>query len=253
MPSRSLVTAAVIVFLAAVLVGVFLGLPTLLMVMGVDINAGLIVNALAAIGALSAAVAAVWIATSDRRQREQERRDTDEAQARLVIIEPLRLAGEWRRGVASAELAVLVKNFATLSVLDVTVVDFVIGEHPHLRPSLQPPTWPVVEPNRYHPDGALFSFTPPQWSEDEEDEKGLEPFKKAFEGWRVRDYRSHAWLVPTEPTITVDTILTATVRFRDAKGNRWETTFASSAQPKELSDRSIGSTTHLSLKRVLDP
>jgi predicted MFS family arabinose efflux permease len=33
------------------------------------IDAGLIVNALAAVGALSAAVAAVWVATRDRRER----------------------------------------------------------------------------------------------------------------------------------------------------------------------------------------
>jgi hypothetical protein len=42
-----------------VLVAVFLGFPMVLTVMGVDVNASVIVNALAAIGAFSAAAAAV--------------------------------------------------------------------------------------------------------------------------------------------------------------------------------------------------
>jgi hypothetical protein len=248
MPSRSLVTAAIIVWIVAILVALIFGLPTLLMIEGIDVDAGLIVNILAAAGAFSAAAAAVWIATSDRRERRQEGRDADEAQARLVIVEPSRVAGGSSN--MAPELAVLVKNYAALSVLDVTVVEFVISGHPQLRPSMQPATLPVLEPNRDAPAGALFSFSPPYLSPDDEDEKGLDPFKKAFVGWRVRDFVKQEWVVVDEPTITVDTILTATLRFRDGKGNRWETTYGSTVQPKDLTARAITSTTHLSLKRV---
>jgi hypothetical protein len=55
---RSLVTVAVVVWSIAVLVAVFLGLPMLLTVEGVHVEAGLVVNALAAGIALSAAVIA---------------------------------------------------------------------------------------------------------------------------------------------------------------------------------------------------
>ncbi len=57
-PHRSLVTAAVLVWSVAVLVAVLLGLPMLLTVEGVHVEAGLIVNALAAGAALAAAVIA---------------------------------------------------------------------------------------------------------------------------------------------------------------------------------------------------
>lgn len=48
MPDRSLVTAAVVVWSVAIFVAVFLGLPMLLTVEGIDIDAGLVVNAFAA-------------------------------------------------------------------------------------------------------------------------------------------------------------------------------------------------------------
>jgi hypothetical protein len=56
--TRSLVTVAVVVWSVALLVAVLLGLPTLLTVAGVHVDAGLIVNALAAAAALAAAVIA---------------------------------------------------------------------------------------------------------------------------------------------------------------------------------------------------
>jgi membrane associated rhomboid family serine protease len=87
MPNRSLIAAAVTVWSVALLVGVLLGLTMLLTDMGVDVDAGLIVNALAAAGAFSAAAAAVWIATSDRRDRKHERDAADHAQARLVLLD----------------------------------------------------------------------------------------------------------------------------------------------------------------------
>jgi uncharacterized protein (DUF433 family) len=97
MSNRDLANVAIIVWGIAVLLGVFVGAPLLL---GMQIDVGLIVNALAAAGAFSAAVAAVWVATSDRRVRKRvrkkERDKADKAQAGLC-------ASSWggsRSGVA---------------------------------------------------------------------------------------------------------------------------------------------------------
>lgn len=82
-------TVAVVAWSVAVLVAVLLGLPMLLTVMGVNVDAALIVNALAAFGTFSAAGAAVWVATSvPKRLRDA----ADGTQARLVLVrdEPAR-------------------------------------------------------------------------------------------------------------------------------------------------------------------
>jgi hypothetical protein len=86
MPNRALIAAATIVWALAVLVALIFGLPTLLTIEGVNVDIGLIVNALVAAGTFSAAAAAVWVATSDRRVRKQERDAEDEAQAKPVVI-----------------------------------------------------------------------------------------------------------------------------------------------------------------------
>jgi len=65
MPNRALIAAATIVWALGVLVALIFGLPTLLTIEGVNVDIGLIVNALVAAGTFSAAAAAVWIATSD--------------------------------------------------------------------------------------------------------------------------------------------------------------------------------------------
>jgi len=60
MPNRALIAAATIVRALAVLVALIFGLPTLLTIEGVNVDIGLIVNALVAAGTFSAAAAAVW-------------------------------------------------------------------------------------------------------------------------------------------------------------------------------------------------
>jgi len=52
------------------------------------------------------------------------------------------------------------------------------------------------------------------------------------------------------PTITDKTLLTATVWFEDAKGNRWETIFRAPAVERPKTDHSINSTFHVSLRRL---
>ncbi|HTQ22425.1 hypothetical protein, partial [Mycobacterium sp.] len=69
--SKSLAKAVVIVWSIAIFVGVFLGLPALLTALGVEINLGLIVNAM--------------VATSDRRERKQERDSEDPPKPNLWL------------------------------------------------------------------------------------------------------------------------------------------------------------------------
>jgi hypothetical protein len=72
---------------------------------------------LGALGSFAAAAAALWIATTDRKQREQERDDADRKQAGLV-----RLKTEWSElGTPRASLRVSVKNYGKLPIIDVAV------------------------------------------------------------------------------------------------------------------------------------
>ncbi|WP_033725483.1 hypothetical protein [Mycobacterium avium] len=87
MPLRTLVKVAAIVWSAALIVALLVGLPALLTAQGVNINFALVISALSAAGSFTAAAVAVWIATTDRRQRKRERDAANEAQAKLVILE----------------------------------------------------------------------------------------------------------------------------------------------------------------------
>jgi hypothetical protein len=118
-------------------VGVFIAAP---LWFGFDVDAGLIVNALAALGALAAAVAAVWIATTDRRERAKERDAEDEAQAKLVIVTP-------RHPNNPLELQILVTNHGTRAIIDITFVGLAVEGHDHLN-DLEPTTgpFPVIAP-----------------------------------------------------------------------------------------------------------
>lgn len=138
MPNRSLLTAAIvvsstaaaiIVSSAAMLIAVFLGLPLLLTLLGAHVDGGLIISVLVAVGAFSAAGAAVWVATSDRRERTKERDAADKAQAGLVRIR-LRwqsLGGTHLEGHAlplgaartDPYAQVIVNNWGTLPIVDV--------------------------------------------------------------------------------------------------------------------------------------
>jgi hypothetical protein len=66
MSNRHLTAVAAIVWGIAVLVGVFVAAP---LWFGLNVDVGLYINALAAFGSVAAASAAVWIATTDRRER----------------------------------------------------------------------------------------------------------------------------------------------------------------------------------------
>lgn len=125
--SPKLALAASIIGAIAVLVGVFVAAP---LFFGIDVDAGLLVNALAAIGSFAAAATAVWIATTDRRQRQQEQEESDRKQAGLV-----RLTSRWTDlGTPKASLVVTIKNFGRLPIVDVAVTHWAFDGHDDVTP-----------------------------------------------------------------------------------------------------------------------
>lgn len=77
MSIRSLVTVAVVVWALAVLIAVFLGLPRLLTVEGIDINAGLIISGVAAVGTVGTLAWAVVNGLELRRHADADRREAE--------------------------------------------------------------------------------------------------------------------------------------------------------------------------------
>jgi hypothetical protein len=189
-----LVNVVIIVWAIAVLLGVFVGAPLLL---GLHIDAGLVINALTAMGAFSAAAVALWIATTDRQERKQEREDADRKQAGLV-----RITARWQSlgpgpepsGDVDPYVQVIVNNWAKLPIVD-------------------------VELTRWEWDGHEATFSHPQRIE------AVMPSPVA-----TGDQAGHWEIVPTDdatrtalaaPTITTNTDLTVTVEFTDAGQKRW--------------------------------
>lgn len=201
MSIRTLVTVAAVVWAIAVLVSVFVGLPTLLTISGVNVNFSLIVNALAALGSVSAAVVALWIATSDRRDRQKEREEADRKQAGLVRIKARwqSLGYDQDESVRVAPyIQVGINNFGTLPIVDVQLTRWEWEGH-EARFVMKPP---------YEPPAAVL------------------PSFRSTAGDRAE------WMefVPTDdvtktamaaPTITRNTDLTVTVEFTDAGEKRW--------------------------------
>ena len=187
-----------VIWAIAQVVAVLLGLPMLLTAMGVHVDAGLIVNALVALGTFSAAGAAVWIATSDRRDRMKERDADDAAQAKLVII-----TAECQQN--PVELQIRVVNNSPRPIVDMTFVRIVVAAHEF--DDLQPTTGPyppVAFPGQM---GSIFTFNP------EADPYGpAHPYYIAIRGGPNGETR----------TITTSTKVTATVRWTDASGKTWE-------------------------------
>lgn len=205
MSDRSLAKLVAVVWLTATLVAVFIGLPTLLATLGVEVNAALIVSALAAVGSFSASGTALWIATSDRRRRQHERDAEDEAQAKLVIVSP-------RRSPNPLELQISVKNFGTRAIVDLTFVALVVEGHhfDDLHPTIGP--FPVIAPPAASVQlagplagSSLFTFDPASYGP-------THPYWIAVRGGANNEPQ----------TISGSTTLTATIRWTDAGGKVWE-------------------------------
>jgi hypothetical protein len=192
MSNRDLTTFAVIVWAIAVLVAVSIGVPMLLTLGGVHVDAGLIVNGLAAIGAFSAAGAAVWVATSDRRERIQERDEAHRMQAALV-----RMRLRWQSLGDSQDdpyVQVIVNNWGTLPIVDVRAIRWEWGEGNRTGFRSDPTDLEVVMPS------------------------------PVATGDRAEQLKLYPTDVTTRAAMTQDTDLTVTIHFTDANGNIWRRT-----------------------------
>jgi archaellum component FlaF (FlaF/FlaG flagellin family) len=215
--NRSLVTAV------AVLAAVLVALPILLTKVGrlpVD-TAGLIVNALVALGTFYAAGAAVWVAISGRTQLKDERDAEDRAQARLVFVDV---------NPGASHIRVTVRNYGDRSILDVTYENVRITAFP---PALFVPPMravQVVVPNRDSPPGGVLEV-----------HAADEPTREFMQSWFPPAGRPGASPV------------SATVSFTDASDNRWQTTFGLQGQLAKQADGTtvtLGSMCHVSLERA---
>jgi hypothetical protein len=89
-----------------------------------EVNLGLVISALSAIASTSGALIALWIATSDRQDRQHERDAADFAQAKLVTVNAL-----VKRNNPPDGIEVYVFNFGTRAIVDVTFVRLVVKGH----------------------------------------------------------------------------------------------------------------------------
>ncbi|OCB39598.1 hypothetical protein A5676_13010 [Mycobacterium malmoense] len=144
MPLRMLVNVAAIVWSAALIVALLVGLPALLTAQGVNINFALIISALSAAGSFTAAAIAVWIATTDRRQRKRERDAANEAQAKLVILDITYSMG--RVGWDAPEYSVGCVNHGSTPILDVKLESAHMRAFPQAVPTLSKSEWAVLRP-----------------------------------------------------------------------------------------------------------
>ena len=135
-----------------------------------------------------------------------------------------------------------------------TVVTLEVEGHPHLdlrREEGSASTVPVVAPRRDgEKDGALFMFRP---ENNAAFRRALEGDLSSFTGREyvegVSDIQGNA--AATAPTVTHQTVLTATVQFVDAGGHRWETVFSAPAVVRSENDHQIDSSTrHESMRRL---
>lgn len=200
MSERSLVKLVAIVLCAGAIVFALIGLPALLTLMDVQINGALIVNALAAVGSLSAAAVALWVATSDQRERKRERDAQDDAQSKLVVLRPS--VQEWNTQTGEMQrIEVLVVNHGPRAIVDVTFVKLDVDGYDFGR------LWPTSEAQIpvIAPDGgaAAFKFMPPHEPET--------PFSVALRGGRGG-----------RRSLDARTRMTALVQWTDASGKTWE-------------------------------
>lgn len=205
MPNRSLATIALIVWSAAALVALILGLPTLLTMEGVHVDAGLIVGALAVIGAFTAAGTAAWVATSERRR-------SAKAQAQLVVlnITQARINPDVEDSPLQPVFDIQVDNYGELSILDVRLESAWLWMP-------QSSTW-VGAAWLAHAD--VFQVVPSH-RETGADFRGRTEFR-----WGVVFLDAHHQQVIQQeieglwPQINLDR-LAATITFTDAHGQRW--------------------------------
>src|ERR1700738_2585376 len=114
-----LALTAAVVWAVAVLLAVFVAAPLLL---GMPVNIGFITGVLSPIASFTGVFVALWIALSERKALRDASDEVDKRQAGLVKVSAS-LAG---LGSDDVSVAVRVRNFGTLPILDVVVTELLI-------------------------------------------------------------------------------------------------------------------------------
>jgi hypothetical protein len=159
---------------------------------------------LAAGGAASAAVAALYIATGDRRERHRERAAAELAQANLVLVKVVEAQGWHGFGVE-------VVNYGTRAILDIEFDTAHFETFPKSRPTMNNETKRhvhVLDSDR-SPHTFWVTFV------DDAEQVVITGAKDSHGNW-VSDNAD-----PSK--------VSATIRFRDANGNRWSRSNSGSA------------------------
>ncbi|ORV91188.1 hypothetical protein AWC11_11315 [Mycobacterium interjectum] len=155
-----------------------------------SIDWGLVVNALAALGSIGAALAALYIATTDRKERKRERAAGAEAQAKLIVVK----ANLWNDiGMEAPHYPVRCTNHGLLPILDVRLESAQMRGYPDVKPTLSDSVRALL------PGGGEYASFDTSWA----DEQGA-PFPKD-------GTPNHLNAVDIE----------AAVSFSDVNGNRW--------------------------------
>jgi hypothetical protein len=152
----------------------------------------LVISAFAALGSIGAAVAALYIATKDRRERTREHAAAAEAQAKLVILDITYSTGriDWQ----APEYYVGCVNHSSMSILDVRLESAHMRGFPQAQPTLSDAVTRVLRPA----PGSNTSFVT-RWV----DENGQQ--------FPLDEKQQHINTVDIE----------AAVSFSDANGNQW--------------------------------
>lgn len=169
------------------------------------IDWGLVVNGLAAIGSVAAAVVALVIAGRDRGERKRERESADQARAELAVVTVYL--------TRSPNFAVDVTNYGTTAILGLTILSADFATNPSSSPKLgsQIDRFDVVDCDR----------TPATFYIDFVDGNGQTALPGTYD--ENRSYWAPDGARPDPAKVTV------TVQFRDAEGTWWHRSNVGSA------------------------
>ncbi|WP_162562260.1 hypothetical protein [Mycolicibacterium iranicum] len=172
-----------------------------------EVGAEPFISALSAGGTIAAAVVALRIATTDRRERQEERAAHDRARANLVVID---IDGSSVRDSGNSYISVKVGNHSGRSVLDVSVVEILIDG--------------IASRNHFHSDNVALSVISLNSGQDTFTLRPQSEYMK-FVAFGVRTPGDDDIFHHPEkyaPRITAQTSFVAIVEFTDADGNTWQ-------------------------------
>ncbi|MDT5079678.1 MAG: hypothetical protein QOJ80_4315 [Mycobacterium sp.] len=202
---RTLWSLAAIIWGVGVILAVTVLVPS---AFGISVDIGVIVNGLVAIGSFAAAAAALWVATRQRQEYEQDRADSDRKQAGLV-----RVKAKWEElGHPDAHVLVTVRNFGSLPVVDVELTEWQVDGKSITMFAKKPTNIEAVFPLKSASDARDTILVSPITREMRTAMQG-EPHPP---GVSVMGQP-----IKTQPTIYGVTKVAVAVQFTDASEKRW--------------------------------